>query len=124
MAIIDLQGAGLSYGGSPSTHPLLFTGVTLPDNSNVIRGIDIIPTRSSGWTAFTGTVTATPAAVYTDYRELHTAGAAEVLGYGSFTFMDSGASCKSLWGGQFIAEADAGSTVLAATSVGDGVFGL
>lgn len=123
MAIFDLNGE-VSFRGSPATHPLLFTGITIPANSNVIRGTDLIPTRSSGWTAFTGTVGATPAQVYMDYRELHTNGVAEVLGGGSFAFMDSGASCASLWAGQDIAEADAGATVLTAGAVpGVGVFG-
>jgi len=111
---IDFDG-GIDFNGdTPAASPLLFTGVTLPANSNVIRGIDIVPTRVSGWTAFTGLVGATPAQVYTDYRELHTEGVAEVLGAGQFVFMDSGASCKSLFAEQNIAEVDAGATVLTA----------
>ena len=114
---------GISFDGlAPTTHPLLFTGMTLAASSNLIRGIDIAPTRASGWTSFTGTVTTTPAAVYTDYRELHTNGAAEVLGFGSFPYMDSGASGKSMFALQAICEADSGATVAAATAVGDGVF--
>jgi len=107
----------------PDTSPFLFTGMTLVPNTNIIRGIDIAPTRASGWISLTGTVTTTPAAVYTDYRELHTNGAAEVLGIGSFPYMDSGASCASLWAGQFISYASTGATVLtAAGSPGVGVF--
>lgn len=109
----------------PPGHVLNFSGLALAANSNLIRGIDIAPTRSSGWISLTGVVDATPAAVYSDYRELHTEGVAEVLGIGSFPFMDSGASCASLFGGQFIAEADAGSTVLTADgAVGVGIFAL
>lgn len=107
---------------SPASHPLNFSSMTLAADKNVIRGTSITPTRSSGWTAFTGTVTATPTQVYTDYRELHTAGAAEVLGAGFFPFMDSGATGKSMFALQAICEADAGATVGAATAVGDGVF--
>lgn len=106
---------GISFAGAvPDSHVLLFTGLTLPANSNVIRGIGISPTRSSGWTSFTGTVVDTPAQVYMDYRELHTAGLAEVLGIGSFPFADAGATIASMFAGQFIAEVDAGATVLTA----------
>ena len=116
---------GLNFGTmKPGTHPMLFTGITLPGNTNLIRGIGIAPTRSSGWISLTGTVTTTPAQVYTDYRELHTNGAAEVLGIGSFPFMDSGASGKSMYAGQFISQVESGATVGAAVAVGDGVFGL
>jgi hypothetical protein len=111
--VISENGFDLSS-QSPTSHPLNFSSMTLADNTNVIRGTSVNPTRASGWIAFTGTVGATPAQVYTDYRELHTNGVAEVLGAGSFVFMDSGASCKSLFGGQDIAEVDAGSTVLSA----------
>ena len=110
----EIANGGIVFSGSPPSHVLLFTGVTLASNMNVLRGIDVAPKRTSGWTAFTGTVGATPAQVYMDYRELHTTGVAEVLGHGSFAFMDSGASCKSMFAGQFICEADAGSTVLTA----------
>ena len=122
---IDFDG-GIDFNGdTPAASPLLFTGVTLPANSNVIRGIDIVPTRVSGWTAFTGLVGATPAQVYTDYRELHTEGVAEVLGAGQFVFMDSGASCKSLFAEQNIAEVDAGATVLtAAGAPAVGIFAV
>ena len=101
---------------TPTTHPILFSGMTMAANTNLIRGVDVIPTRASGWTAFTGTVGATPAAVYSDYRELHTSGTAVVLGIGSFPYMDSGASCNSLWGGQFISYASSGSTVTTAAA--------
>ncbi|MCR4308380.1 MAG: hypothetical protein NUV80_07565 [Candidatus Berkelbacteria bacterium] len=99
---------------NPSSHPINLEGLILPANSNVIRGASINPTRASGWISFSGTVDATPAQVYTDYRELHTTGVAEVLGFGSFVFMDDGASCISLFGGQDIAEVDAGATILSA----------
>jgi hypothetical protein len=98
--------------------------MTLPASSNVIRGTSVNPTRASGWISFTGTVSTTPAAVYSDYRELHTTGTAEVLGIGSFPYMDSGASCKSLYGCQFIAYVSTGATVAAATGAADGVFAL
>lgn len=107
-----------------SESPLLFTGMTIPANSNIIRGTDLTPKRASGWTAFTGTVTTTPTQVYSDYRELHSGGVAEVLGMGQFVFMDSGANCASLFGGQFIAEVDPGATVAASSGPGVGVFGL
>lgn len=115
--------APISFESSaPASHPLNFSSMTLPANSNIIRGASVNPTRSSGWTSFTGTVGATPAQVYTDYRELHTNGVAEVLGAGFFPFMDSGASCKSMFAIQAICEADSGSTVAAATAAGDGIF--
>jgi hypothetical protein len=101
-------------GGTPTIHPINLEGLTLPANSNVIRGASINPTRTSGWISFSGTVGATPAQVYTDYRELHTTGVAEVLGAGLFPFMDSGASCKSMFALQAICEVDAGATVLTA----------
>lgn len=115
--------SSLSFDGeAPSSHVINFTGVTLAASSNLIRGTSIAPTRASGWISFSGTVTATPAQVYTDYRELHTAGAAEVLGIGSFPFMDSGASCKSMFALQAICQVDAGSTVLSAA--GDPAIGI
>jgi len=87
--------------------------------------VGVAPTRASGWTSFSGTVTTTPAQVYTDYRELHTNGVAEVLGIGSFPFMDSGASCQSMFAAQFICEADSGATVTtAAGAEGVGIFPL
>jgi len=100
--------------GTPASHPINLESLTLADNTNAIRGISITPTRISGWTAFSGTVDATPAQVYTDYRELHTEGVAEVLGAGFFPFMDSGASCKSMFAIQAICQVDAGSTVTTA----------
>jgi len=113
-------------GGVPTGDAFLdFSGQTLPASKNVLRGASLVPTRASGWTSFSGTVGATPAQVYTDYRELHSSGVAEVLGAGHFTFMDSGASCVSLFAGQFIAEVDAGATVLtAAGAPAVGVFPL
>jgi len=100
--------------GTPASHPINLEGLTLPANCNVIRGASINPTRTSGWISFSGTVGATPAQVYTDYRELHTTGVAEVLGFGAFPFMDSGAQCASMFAIQAICEVDPGSTVLTA----------
>jgi len=100
--------------GTPASHPLNFESLTLPANSNAIRGASVNPTRTSGWISFSGTVGATPAQVYTDYRELHSTGVAEVLGAGFFPFMDSGASCASMFAVQAICQVDAGSTVLTA----------
>jgi len=109
------KGASIDFVGStPESHGIDFSSMTLPASSNVIRGASVNPARASGWISFSGTVGATPAQVYTDYRELHTTGVAEVLGFGSFVFMDSGSSCISLFGGQDIAEVDAGATVLSA----------
>lgn len=99
---------------TPGSHVINFSDITLPASANLIRAANVNPTRSSGWTSFTGTVGATPTQVYTDYRELHTTGVAEVLGLGLFPFMDSGASCASMFGLQAIAEVDAGATVLTA----------
>jgi len=117
-------GEGLDFNGlSPAASPILFTGVTLADSTNAIRGIDVVPTRMSGWTAFTGAVGATPAQVYTDYRELHTTGVAEVLGFGMFPYMDSGSSCKSMFGCQNIAYVSTGATVTTSSDLaGSGIF--
>jgi hypothetical protein len=116
---------GLSLTGQPSNHILNLEGMTLPANANVIRGASINPTRASGWISFSGTVGATPAQVYTDYRELHTTGVAEVLGAGFFPFMDSGASCASMFAVQAICEVDSGATVLTASGApAVGIFPL
>ncbi len=109
---------------TPGSHAMDFSGVTLQTNANLLRAISTNPARTSGWTAFSGTVTTTPAQVYTDYRELHTAGVAEVLGFGGFTFMDSGANCASLFAGQFIAEVDPGATIAASSGPMVGVAAL
>ena len=109
--------------GDLATHPLVFEGVTLATNTNVIRGASVNPTRTSGWISFSGTVGATPAQVYTDYRELHTTGVAEILGFGAFPYMDAGASCKSMFAHQAICYVSAGSTVLTAGGLsGSGIF--
>jgi len=100
--------------GTPTSHAINMSSMTLPASSNAIRGSSVNPTRTSGWISFSGTVDATPAQVYTDYRELHTTGVAEVLGFGAFPFMDDGASCASMFAVQAICEVDAGSTVLTA----------
>jgi hypothetical protein len=111
--------------GTPASHPINMEGLTLPASSNAIRGASVNPTRTSGWISFSGTVSATPAQVYSDYRELHTTGVAEVLGFGSFPYMDSGATCASLFAHQAIAYASTGATVLtAAGAPAVGVFAL
>jgi len=99
---------------SGPSHLISFEGATLAANCNAIRGASLNPTRASGWISFSGTVEDTPAQVYTDYRELHTTGEAEILGFGAFPFMDSGAECKSMFALQAICEVDAGATVLSA----------
>ena len=120
-----LDGGGLNLSsGTPASHAINLESLTLPANTNAIRGASVNPTRASGWISFSGTVSTSPAAVYSDYRELHTTGTAEVLGMGSFPYMDSGASCKSLYGCQFIVTASSGSTIAAATGAADGVFAL
>ncbi len=122
---LEISDQGIQFTGEPASHVLHFTGVTLAASSNVIRGTSLAPTRASGWISFSGTVTTSPSQVYSDYRELHTAGTAEVLGIGSFPFMDSGASCASMFAGQFIAEVDAGATVLTASGApAVGIFPL
>ena len=109
--------------GTPTSHPINLEGTTLAGNTNAIRGANVNPTRASGWISFSGTVGATPAQVYTDYRELHTTGVAEVLGFGSFPYMDSGSLCASMYGGQDIAFVSAGATVLTAGGAASvGVF--
>jgi hypothetical protein len=109
--------------GTPVSHPINMEGLTLAADTNAIRGASVNPTRTSGWTSFSGTVGATPAQVYTDYRELHTTGVAEVLGAGSFPYMDATASCASMFAGQDIAYVSAGATVLsAAAAPGVGIF--
>lgn len=100
--------------GTPTSHPINLEGLTLAANTNAIRGASVNPTRTSGWISFSGAVTATPAQVYTDYRNLVTSGVAEVLGVGSFPMMATGASCASMFGVQSICQVDAGSTVLTA----------
>lgn len=119
---IDQIGVNELPGG---TNGLLdFSNVVLGANQNLVRGTTVIPTRVSGWMAFTGTVTTTPAQVYMDFEELHTAGVAEVLGRGSFATADSGASIASMFAGQDIVQVDAGATVLTAGAVpGVGIFG-
>lgn len=109
--------------GTPVSHPINMEGLTLANNTNAIRGASVNPTRTSGWTSFSGTVGATPAQVYTDYRELHTTGVAEVLGFGLFPYMDATASCASMFAGQDIAYVSAGATVLSAAGApATGIF--
>jgi hypothetical protein len=114
-AFRTISATGLSLAStSPVSHPINLEGVTLPSNCNAIRGASVNPTRTSGWTSFSGTVSTTPAQVYSDYRNLITTGVAEVLGIGSFPMMAAGASCASMFAGQFICQVDAGATVLTA----------
>lgn len=109
--------------GTPSTHPINLESVTLASNTNAIRGASVNPTRTSGWISFSGTVSATPTQVYTDYRNLTTTGVAEVLGMGSFPMMATGASCASMFGLQSICQVDSGATVLTASAAqGVGIY--
>lgn len=109
--------------GTPLSHPINMEGMTLAANTNAIRGASVNPTRTSGWVSFSGTIATTPAQCYTDYRELHTTGAAEVLGIGSFPYMDATATCASMFGGQDIAFVSAGATInSAAAAPAVGVF--
>lgn len=111
----------LKWGATPTSHPIDFAGVTLTASTNAIRGASLNPTRASGWLSFSGTISTTPAQCYTDYRELHTTGVAEVLGAGFFPYMDATASCASMWPIQCVAFVSAGATILtaaAAPSVG------
>lgn len=114
----------IAFASGSTSHFIDFEGMTLASNKNAIRGASVNPTRTSGWTSFSGTISTTPTACYTDYRELHTTSTAEVLGFGMFPYMDSGASCKSMYAAQMIAYASTGSTVAAAVSAGDGIFAL
>ena len=120
------QGSPIDFSNRAlSDHVLNFSGATLAASTNVIRGASVNPTRTSGWISFSGTVGATPAQVYTDYRELHTTGVAEVLGAGLFPYMDSGASCASMFALQAIAYVSTGATVLtAAGAPAVGVFAI
>ena len=109
------QGDPISFADKTlETHAINFSSMTLAASTNAIRGASVNPTRASGWISFSGTVSTTPAQVYTDYRELHTTGVAEILGAGLFPFMDSGSSCASMFALQAICEVDAGATVLTA----------
>lgn len=120
------QGSPIDFSNRTLTdHVLNFSGATLAASTNVIRGASVNPTRTSGWISFSGTVGATPAQVYTDYRELHTTGVAEVLGAGLFPYMDSGSTCASMFALQAIAYVSTGATVLtAAGAPAVGVFAI
>ena len=116
-------GGSLVLSGTAATHLINLENQTLPPSCNAIRGTSVNPTRGSGWISFSGTVGATPAQVYSDYRELHTTGVAEVLGFGSFPYMDSGSSCASMFAHQAIAYVSTGATVAtAAGAAGVGIF--
>jgi len=113
-------GEGLDFTGlTPAASPISFSGVTLASSTNAIRGVGVTPTRVSGWTCFTGTLSGVSA--YTDYRELRTAGADIVYGFGSFGFMDSGASGNTLLSLQAISTISSGAT-LASGSVLSGAY--
>lgn len=120
-AITASQGITMAS-ATPASHFINFEGATLASNCNAIRGASVNPVRASGWTSFSGTISTAPAQCYTDYRELHTTSTAEVLGAGFFPYMDSGSSCKSMFGIQTISYVSSGATVLASTGEGDGVF--
>ena len=121
-----LGGAGLNGSSQTFTnHPINLESATLAANTNVIRGASINPTRTSGWISFSGTISTSPANCYTDYRELHTTGTAQVLGAGFFPYMDSGASCQSMFAVQAIAFVSSGSTVTTASGAqGTGVYAI
>ena len=115
--------AQIAFAAGSTSHFIDFEGMTLSASKNAIRGVSVNPTRGSGWISFSGTVGATPAQVYSDYRELHTTGVAEVLGFGSFPYMDSGSSCASMFAHQAIAYVSTGATVAtAAGAAGVGIF--
>lgn len=107
--------------GTPTSHAINMSNMTLPASSNALRGASVNPTRTSGWVSFSGTIGATPEQCYTDYRELHTTGVAEVLGFGCFPFADDGATVASMLGNQTILSFSSGSTLL--TRGGDPVKG-
>jgi hypothetical protein len=116
---------GIAFGATPTTHPINFAGMTLATSTNAIRGASLNPTRTSGWTSFSGTISTTPASCYTDYRELHTTGVAEVLGAGFFPYMDATASCASMYAIQAISFLSSGSTLLtAAAAPGIGAYAI
>jgi len=106
-------------GAEPTQSPISFSGVTLASSTNAIRGIDVVPTRVSGWTCFTGTLSGVSA--YTDYRELHTAGSDICYGFGTFGFADSGFSGNTLLSLQAISTISAGAT-LTSGSVLNGAY--
>ena len=97
---------------TPASHPINMESLTLPASSNAIRGTNVVPTRVSGWTCFTGTLSGVSA--YMDYREMHTAGADIVYGEGLFGFMDSGASCSTILSLQAITTVNSGATLTTA----------
>lgn len=118
-------GGALSFTGTtPAISVINLEGITLANNTNAIRGASVNPTRTSGWTSFSGTISTAPAQCYTDFRQLTSTGAAEVLGFGLFPTMATGATGKSMYAAQAICQVDAGATVGAAVSVGDGIFPL
>jgi hypothetical protein len=125
---VTVDGAKLKDGcldlssSSPGSHPVNFEGLTLAASKNCIRGASVNPTRTSGWISFSGTISATPAQCYTDYRNLTTTGVAEVLGIGSFPMMATGSSCASMFALQAICQVDSGATV--ATAAGAPAVGI
>jgi len=105
---------GIDFDGqSPAASPISLSGVTLASSTNAIRGVDITPTRVSGWTCFSGTLSSVSA--YMDYRELHTAGTEICYGSGLFAFADSGASVAFHNSLQAITTMSAGSTLTTAS---------
>jgi len=105
-------------GATPGTHPVDFTGVTLPASCNAIRGTGITPTRTSGHIAFEGTLSGTSA--YMAYFQLNTAGSDIIYGLGSFAFMNSGASCDTCLSLQAITTISAGATLTSGSVLNGG----
>ena len=107
------KGVSIDFSNSsPESHGIDFSSMTLPASSNVIRGTSIVPTRVSGWVAFSGTLSSVSA--YMDYMELHTAGTEIVYGSGRFAFADSGADVNTILSQQAITTMSSGSTLATA----------
>jgi hypothetical protein len=122
---VTLTAVALNLAGTFTATPILFDTLVLPADTNVIRGVGLAPTRTSGWVAFQGTIENTPAVCYPLFLQLDTIGVAEILGIGIFMDMSNGASCKTLWGAQFSASVASGATVLTAAGAPTiGIFAL
>ena len=122
---VTLTNVSLNLAGTFTATPLFFDTVVLPADTNVIRGVGLSPTRTSGWVAFQGSIENTPAVCYPLFLQLDTTGVAEILGIGIFMDMSAGASCKTLWGAQFSASVASGATVLTAAGAPTiGVFAI
>lgn len=122
---VTLTAVPLNLAGTFTATPLFFDTVVLPADTNVIRGVGLDPTRTSGWLAFQGSLDGVPAVCYPAYFQLNTTGVAEILGIASFMEMSAGASCKTLWGAQYAAYVANGATVLTAAAAPTiGVFSM